>query len=353
MREMDSHRKGRSVIPSVFQSIAFTGGWESRLALHRGVRDAAGAEHAAGMQTAGEGPVRVLPVWRGRPLVVGAGSVADQPEGPGQAARLGWVAPDSPVLRHARPERLLLGQHDGAVRLAADISSWEPAGLDRAAMAMFVDPGEYRHPDLPGDHRFIDMRRLLLDLPPAEAALAGTARALFNWHRSHRFCSACGHASDWAQSGWERQCPSCGAKHFPRTDPVVIMLVTRGDRVLLGRSPAWPEGMYSALAGFVEPGETLEAAVAREVFEETAIRIGRVSYVASQPWPWPSSLMLGFHAEAVTEAITRDDELEDALWITRSEAVAVMAGTHPRIRKPRGGAIAHGLLAAWLEGRLD
>lgn len=319
--------------------IAFVGGWENRLAEGR----------SATMQAASEGAM-VLPVWRGRPLVAGGGS--ENEPGASSGAKLGWVAPDSPVLRHARPERLLLGRHAGAARLAADISSWEPAGLDRAALAMFVDPGEYRHPDLPPDHRFTDLRRLLLELPPSEAALAGTARALFNWHRSHRFCSACGHASDWAQAGWERHCPSCGAKHFPRTDPVVIMLVTRGDRVLLGRSPGWPEGMYSALAGFVEPGETLEAAVAREVFEETAIRVDRVRYVASQPWPWPSSLMLGFHAEAVSDAITRDDELEDALWLSRSDAVEVMAGIHPRIRKPRPGAIAFGLLSAWLEGRL-
>ena len=310
--------------------IALTGLWEDRAATLRG---AAGGAAGAGA---------ILPLWRGRPLVTGSGT----------AARLVWVAPESPVLRHAGPERLWLGRHDGAGRAAADVSDWEPEALDRAKLAMFLDPTEYAHPDLPAGQRFVDMRQLLLALPADEAALAGTARALFNWHRTHRFCSACGAASDWVQDGWQRKCPACGASHFPRTDPVVIMLVVRGNRVLLGRSPGWPEGMYSALAGFVEPGETLETAVRREVAEETGIGVGAVRYVSSQPWPWPSSLMLGFVAEAEAGEIRRDDELEDALWLTREEAVAVLAGLHPKVRRPRPGAIAHGLLTGWLAGRI-
>lgn len=310
--------------PSFTKTIALTGGWEDR---------------AAELRAGGGAADRILPLWRGRPLVNGQ--------------VLGWVGPDSAVLASAGPERLFLGRHEGALWAAADISAWEPEGLDRAALAMFTDPTEYPHPDAPPGCRFIDMRQGLMRLEPASAALAGTARALFNWHKTHRFCSACGSASDWAQSGWQRKCPACGAEHFPRTDPVVIMLVRRGNRVLLGRSPGWPEGMYSALAGFVEPGETLETAVRREVWEETHIRVGAVRYVASQPWPWPSSLMLGFLAEAESDDITRDAELEDALWITREEAVEVMAGLHPRIRRPRPGAIAYGLLDAWVAGRLD
>lgn len=313
---------------SISDAIALTGTWDDRAAARR----------------AGEGvtPAQVLPIWRGRPLVAGTG--ADR--------RLAWVDADSPVLAPAGGQRLYLGRHGNADVAAADISAWEPEGLDRAALAMFVDATEYTHPDLPPDHHFPDMRGLLTVLPPEQGALAGTARALFNWHRTHRFCSACGQPSDWAESGWQRKCAGCGAQHFPRTDPVVIMLVTRGDRVLLGRSPGWPEGMYSALAGFVEPGETLETAVRREVQEETGIAVGRVTYVASQPWPWPSSLMLGFIAEALSDTITRDAELDDALWLTRSEAASVIAGLHPRIRRPRNGAIAHGLLTGWLEGRL-
>lgn len=307
--------------------IALTGVWEGRVAEVRGQ---------------GARADRILPVWRGRPLMVRADA----------GAGLGWVGPESPVLRHAHKDRLFLGLHNGCTCAAADISRWEPDGMDRAALAMFTDPTEYPHPDLPGEYRFIDLRQALTQLAPDAAALAGTARALFNWHRSHRFCSSCGQPSDWSQDGWQRKCPACGVAHFPRTDPVVIMLVLRGNRVLLGRSPGWPEGMYSALAGFVEPGETLETAVRREVLEETGIRVGEVSYVASQPWPWPSSLMMGFIAHAETETITRDAEIEDALWLTRQEAVDVMAGLHPVIRRPRPGAIAHGLLEAWLTGRI-
>ena len=155
-------------------------------------------------------------------------------------------------------------------------------------------------------------------------------------------------------AGWQRNCPSCGAQHFPRTDPVVIMLVTHGNRALLGRSPGWPEGMYSCLAGFVEPGETLEAAVRREVLEEAGIRIGTVRYLASQPWPFPASLMIGCAAEALTDTITRDPaELEDAIWITREEALATLSGERPDILPARKGAIAHFLLSNWLADRLD
>jgi NAD+ diphosphatase len=157
-----------------------------------------------------------------------------------------------------------------------------------------------------------------------------------------------------AMSGWQRDCPACGAHHFPRTDPVVIMLITHGNAVLLGRSPGWPEGMYSLLAGFVEPGETLEAAVRREVYEETNVRVGPVSYLASQPWPFPASLMFGCAGEALTTEITIDpQEIEDALWVSREDMVSVFAGQHPDILPARKGAIAHFLLENWLADRLD
>ena len=312
-------------------SVVFGGTWDDRLAELR-------ADPAA-VETEVRKGAAVLPLWRGRVLTAGD--------------RLGWVCTDSPVLAHAGAERLFLGRHAGEARLGADVSSWEPAGLDRAAMAMFFDSNEYRHPKLPSDHRFVDLRGPMVRLDPAEAALAATARALVNWHRTHGFCSACGAASELHQAGWQRKCPACGAQHFPRTDPVVIMLVRRGNRVLLGRSPGWPEGMYSALAGFVEPGETPETAVRREVFEETGIHLGGIRYIAAQPWPFPNSLMLGYLAEATSEKITLDHELEDARWLTREEMVAVQAGLHPEIRAPRRGAIAHHLMLAWLSGRLD
>jgi len=313
------------------EGVVFGGTWDDRLAELRADPGALAAEVARG--------AAVLPLWRGRVLLAGEG--------------LGWVPEGSPVLAHAGDERLFLGRHGGLARLVADVSAWEPPGLDRAAMAMFFDATEYRHPKLPADHRFAELRGAMTRLDAPEAALAATARALVNWHRTHGFCSACGAASEMHQAGWQRKCPGCGASHFPRTDPVVIMLVRRGNRVLLGRSPGWPEGMYSALAGFVEPGETPETAVAREVREETGIRVGVVRYVAAQPWPFPNSLMMGYVAEALGDTITLDDELEDARWLTREEMVAVSAGLHPEVKAPRRGAIAHHLVREWLAGRLD
>ncbi len=317
---------------SVFES-AFVQGWDDRAAHLRA--DPGALAHLS--------PAVVLPFWRGRPLVASEG---DAP------VLAGWIEPSHPVLVHARPERLFLGVHGGSARFAADISSWVPQGLDPAAMAMFLDVTEYRHPALPLTHRFADLRAAMTRMDPADAALAASARAMFNWHRSHRFCAACGQPSAWSEGGWQRHCPACNARHFPRTDPVVIMLVTHGNTALLGRSHGWPEGMYSALAGFVEPGETLEAAVGREVFEETGIKVSDARYVASQPWPWPGSLMLGFTARADTAQITLDAELEHALWITREEGVEVLAGLHPSLRAPRHGAIAYQLLRRWVSGSI-
>ncbi len=157
-----------------------------------------------------------------------------------------------------------------------------------------------------------------------------------------------------AMAGWQRDCPTCGAHHFPRTDPVVIMLITHGNSVLLGRSPGWPEGMYSLLAGFVEPGETIEAAVRREMFEEAGIRVGAVGYLASQPWPFPSSLMFGCRGEALDDEITIDpNEIEDAMWVSREEMMECFAGNNTRIKPARKGAIAHFLIWNWLADRLD
>jgi NAD+ diphosphatase len=156
------------------------------------------------------------------------------------------------------------------------------------------------------------------------------------------------------QAGWQRTCRACNASHFPRTDPVVIMLITQGKSVLMGRSPGWPEGMYSLLAGFVEPGETLEAAVRREVFEEAGVKVGAVSYLSGQPWPFPASLMFGCAGEALSKEINIDPvEIEDAVWVTREEMMEVFAGAHDKLRPARRGAIAHFLLENWLADTLD
>ena len=178
------------------------------------------------------------------------------------------------------------------------------------------------------------------------------AKALLHWHRSHRFCATCGHPSQLAAWGWRRECPNCGTHHFPRTDPVVIMMAVDGERCLLGRQPRFAPGMYSCLAGFLEPGETIEAAVARELSEESGIQVGAVTYLASQPWPFPSSLMIGCIAEATSTDVTVDTtELEDVRWFPRDEVRRMLAGTHEGgLMCPPPMAIAHGLMKAWAGG---
>jgi len=198
-----------------------------------------------------------------------------------------------------------------------------------------------------------DMRTVAVQgfVTPEETSVLGAAKALFSWHITHRFCAKCGAPSRLSHAGWRRDCPACNAQHFPRTDPVVIMLATIGDRCLLGRSPRFAQPMYSCLAGFMEPGETIEQAVRRETLEETGIACGRVHYILSQPWPFPMSLMIGCIAEAEHDRITIDPvEIADARWFTREQAVAIIEGRHPEgITCPPTIAIAHHLLRAWVD----
>jgi NAD+ diphosphatase len=305
-----------------------------------------GLDRAAGLrkdkaqlaQALGRG--QVLPVWRGKPLLDGGD-------------RLGWLTAGHPALAHAGPP-VFLGLDEATPRFAADISDWSPESGAEAVEAGFFDPSVQRHPALGATVGFAELRGAMARLSPREAELAAMAKAVLGWHRSHGFCAACGAASEMAQGGWQRSCPTCGAQHFPRTDPVVIMLVTHGNAVLLGRSPGWPEGMFSLLAGFVEPGETVEAAVRREVQEEAGVHCGAVAYLASQPWPFPASLMLGMRAEALGRDLTVDpEELEAARWVSREEMVSAFAGLHPEMKPPRHGAIAAFILRNWLADRLD
>ena len=211
-------------------------------------------------------------------------------------------------------------------------------GVDGDGHAMFAaDPGD----ELPGERR--GLRDLAPVLSQAEGGMVAHAVGLLNWHRRHRFCANCGAHSDAREAGHVRVCPVCGTQHHPRTDPVVIMLVTDGDRALLGRQAQWPAGRYSALAGFVEPGESLEEAVAREVREEAGVWVADVRYRSSQPWPFPSSLMLGFSAQwAGGEPAVRDAELEDVGWFTRA---AIVGGD---VLLPPPTAIARRLIDEWL-----
>lgn len=297
-------------------ALGFGGGGIMREA---GLRGDGGARAAALAESA----TRVLPLRDGQPLLV-------EPE----QDRLGLVAPDHPLIGE-RP-LIWLGRDRGRAVFACDVP---------AAVAEGVG--------LPPGHVFGDLRRAAARLCPAEAELAAMARALALWHASHAFCARCGSPSDLAEAGWQRLCPACGAHHFPRTDPVVIMLVTSGEQVLLGRSYGWPDRMHSLLAGFVEPGETIEAAVRREVAEETGIPVGAVEYLASQPWPFPASLMIGCAGRALGTRIVLDPvELEAARWMGRAEAVGMLAGRHAEVAPPRPGSIARMLLEGWVAGRI-
>jgi NAD+ diphosphatase len=230
-----------------------------------------------------------------------------------------------------RPRLLAVDELPGGLELVL-------LGVDGDGRAVFAaDPGDA----LAGEWR--GLRDLAPVLSQAEGGMVAHAVALLNWHRRHRFCANCGAASEAREAGHMRACPACGAQHHPRTDPVVIMLVHDGDRAVLGRQPHWPAGRYSALAGFVEPGESLEEAVAREVLEETGAHVDEIAYRSSQPWPFPASLMLGFLARWTSgEPAVGDGELEDVRWFTREE----IAGG--RVKLPPRQAIARRLIEDWL-----
>jgi NAD+ diphosphatase len=201
----------------------------------------------------------------------------------------------------------------------------------------------------------LDLRSIAVQgvVRPEELGILAEAKALLHWHGRHRFCANCGARTTLSCAGFRRDCASCDTQHFPRTDPVAIMLVARGDRCLLGRQSRFAPGMYSCLAGFIEPGETIEDAVRRETLEEAGVRVGSVRYFASQPWPFPASLMIGCIAEALSEELTVDrDELEDARWFARDEVLLMLEGRHQAgLRGPVAMAIAHHLMRHWVEAR--
>jgi NAD+ diphosphatase len=244
-------------------------------------------------------------------------------------ARLAALWPEARVLLVDGDGRALA---DAAGQLRVESGARHP---DRAADAVLLGlAGEaawFALPLLDGDAAEggtrIDLRTAAATWPVREATAFAQARAVLHWRARHRYCGACGGALRFERAGWLGRCTACAIEHYPRTDPAVIVAVTDGARLLLGRQASWPARRYSTLAGFVEPGETLEQTVAREVFEESAVRVRACRYLASQPWPFPSSLMLGFMAEAEPDAPrANDDELEDARWFTRDEVGAALRG---------------------------
>ena len=230
---------------------------------------------------------------------------------------------------------------DEAVEQVADRSD---GFLDRRTL---IVPGR-------DDLELVDLRTIATQglVSPTALAILGQAKAILHWRARHGRCANCGAPTRIAAAGWRRECHACQAQHFPRTDPVVIMLAVDGERCLLGRQARFPKGMVSCLAGFVEPGETIEEAVRREIHEEAGIVCGEVAYVASQPWPFPSSLMIGCLARATSRAIAIDrNELEDARWFDRAEVVAMLGGRHPEgLWPPNPMAIAHHIMRYWAEG---
>jgi NAD+ diphosphatase len=228
---------------------------------------------------------------------------------------------------------ILLGLEDGAALFAVDLDALDPAaraGLEQGA-------------------RVVALRDAGAELSRSEAGLAAYLTALLNWHRRHRFCANCGAATIVAEAGYSRRCPACGAAHFPRTDPVVIMLVEHAGRLLLGRRAGWPGNRYSVLAGFVSPGESLEEAVTREVREESGIQAYDARFVTSQPWPFPSSLMLGFEARSDGgEPRALDGELEDVQWFTLDDVRGAGAETRADLRLPPPISIARFLIDRWV-----
>jgi len=260
------------------------------------------------------------------------------------------LAGDIPILRAGEP---------GTALLPASILGRLPGHReqvflgtlrDRPVIATLVSPDAAETFGADPAFAVTDLRSIAVRglVPAEELGILAMAKSMLDWHNRHRFCANCGAPTEAAQAGFRRDCAACGAQHFPRTDPVVIMLIARGDKCLLGRQTRFPEKMYSCLAGFLEPGETIEDAVRRETFEEAGVRVGKVGYLASQPWPFPSSIMIGCIGEAETDEIVMDAaELEDARWFSRDDVRRMLDGTHERYAAPSPIAIANHLIRLW------
>ncbi|MGB8364249.1 MAG: NAD(+) diphosphatase [Rhizomicrobium sp.] len=273
----------------------------------------------------------ILPMWRLQPFLLG-------PENAQGSLEAGFLRPGlAESLAGPDGISVLLGVEDGQAYFALDIS----AARDPANEGPLAGLGHFR-----------DMRAASMQLGARDTAILGQAKAMIDWHQRHGFCARCGAPTAVADAGYRRVCNRCNAEHFPRTDPVVIMLATHGDACLLGRGRQFPPGMYSALAGFVEPGETIEEAVARELHEEAGVKTRRVRYYATQPWPFPSSLMIGCFAQAESREIAIDNnEIVDACWLEREKVRAILNGDQSHgLWLPPSIAIAHHLIRTWVEG---
>ena len=254
---------------------------------------------------------------------------------------LGWMPGLDCRLLGIDDPPVFLGLAAGVPHFAVDVSGLEEPGYQLG---------------LNGGWRFEDCRMAAMVLPAEETGIVAQARSQLGWHASHRFCGKCGAPTEQFKGGHVRRCPGCKAEHFPRTDPVAIMVIHDDERCLLGqpRGPLVRMGMYSALAGFVDQGESIEEAVRREVREEAGIEVGKVRYHSSQPWPFPSSLMIGCHGRAASSEIRIDEEeMADVRWFSRSEITAALDNDNPGLKVPGSLAIAHHLIKSWATGEID
>lgn len=242
----------------------------------------------------------------------------------------------------------MAGELAGGTEKLLFLGLWKETPVFAVDLDDLADPAEGGA--LAGLGEFRDMRAAAPKLPGPEAAIAGTARQMFEWRRRHKHCPGCGEHTHAFDGGWKRKCEACNTEHFPRTDPVVIMLPYHGDRCMLGRGATWPAGMFSALAGFLEPGESIEEACARELFEEAGLKTAKVHYHSTQPWPFPSSLMIGLLAEVEDDQAAPDQtELAEVRWFSREEATSLLSGQVEGVTTPQAMAIAHQLIKAWTE----
>ncbi len=272
---------------------------------------------------------RLVPFWRGRPLIAEA-------RVPGGKAEALWLNTTASSEFHEGAPLILLGHLDGVPYFAIDGS----ASGASAETAPFSDLGVYR-----------SLREIADDLSREDLAILGQALWILDWHRRHQFCANCGAKTEMRPGGANRHCQSCETDHFPRTDPVAIVLATYGEECLLGRGVNFPPKFFSALAGFMEPGETLEECAAREVFEEAGVQLTNVEYIFSQPWPFPSSLMVGFIADATDKELNLDTtEIAEARWVPKDDIRALLAGDgQGDLWLPPRFAIARQLLEVWVK----
>ncbi|ACT58553.1 NAD(+) diphosphatase [Hirschia baltica] len=278
---------------------------------------------------------RFLPFYNGKILCIDNGIPAHE------------VIPGIPISKEPRKIAWLFSDEIPHFNHCKFIFLSEENGVAR--FGVLIPPSFQIETSILSDLVLGELRAISGGISAEDAQYVSTCAAVFNWHRRHRFCSNCGTETQISEAGWKRVCDACEAEHFPRIDPVAIMLAVKGDKCLMGRQASWHPSMYSCLAGFVEPGETIAQAGARELFEEAGVvASGRIEYLFEQPWPFPSSLMIGMIMEVQSEELNIDKtEIETARWFTKEEARQILQGEHPDISAPTDIAIAHHILKAW------